>query len=54
MFLGDWILPFAYTQTIGGYKYTVYSWIFLGTLISVRQLLDRSLPSPMPRPLSEA
>jgi O-antigen ligase len=40
MFLGDWILPFAYNQTITGYKYTVYSWIFLGTLISIRHLLQ--------------
>lgn len=40
MMLGDWILPFAYNQTITGYKYTVFSWIFLGTLISIRQLLD--------------
>lgn len=39
MFLGDWVLPFAYNQTITGYKYTIYSWIFLGALISIRQLL---------------
>ncbi|NOK57353.1 MAG: O-antigen ligase domain-containing protein [Chloroflexi bacterium AL-W] len=41
MMLGDWVLPFAYNQGIAGYKYTVYSWIFLGTLISIRQILDR-------------
>jgi O-antigen ligase len=39
MMFGDWVLPFAYNQTISGFKYTVYSWIFLGTLISIRQLL---------------
>ena len=39
MFFGDWVLPFAYNQGVGGYKYTVYSWLFLGTLISIRQLL---------------
>lgn len=38
MMLGDWILPFAYNQGIGGYGYTVYSWIFLGLLLSVRRL----------------
>jgi O-antigen ligase len=38
MLLGDWVLPFAYNQGIAGYKYTVYSWIFLGTLIVVRRL----------------
>jgi len=41
MFFGDWILPFAYNQTIAGYKYTVYSWLFLGTLISIRQIIRR-------------
>ncbi len=39
MFFGDWVLPFAYNQGVGGYKYTVYTWLFLGTLISIRQLL---------------
>lgn len=38
MMLGDWILPFAYNQGIAGYRYTVYSWIFLGLLVSVRQI----------------
>lgn len=42
MMLGDWLLPFAYNQTITGYKWTVFSWIFLGTLISIRQILNRS------------
>ncbi len=41
MFFGDWVLPFAYNQTITGYKYTVYSWLFLGTLISVRHILTQ-------------
>lgn len=39
MLLGDWVLPFAYNQGIAGYKYTVYSWIFLGMLICVRGML---------------
>jgi len=42
MMLGDWLLPFAYNQTITGYKWTVFSWIFLGMLISIRQILDRT------------
>jgi hypothetical protein len=45
MFFGDWILPFAYNQTITGYKYTVYSWIFVGVLISLRQLINRQRAS---------
>lgn len=40
MMLGDWILPFAYNQGIGGFKYTVYSWLFLGLLLSVRRMTE--------------
>lgn len=40
MMLGDWILPFAYNQGIRGFSYTVYSWIFLGLLVSVHRLID--------------
>jgi O-antigen ligase len=40
MVFGDWVLPFAYNQGIAGFKYTVYSWLFLGTLMSIRHLLD--------------
>ncbi|PDW02893.1 O-antigen ligase family protein [Candidatus Viridilinea mediisalina] len=44
MMLGDWVLPFAYNQGIRGYPYTVYSWLFLGLLVSVHRLLDRDEP----------
>jgi O-antigen ligase len=37
MGFGDWLFPFAYTQTIAGYRYTVYSWLFMGIL----PVLDR-------------
>ncbi len=47
IFLGDWILPFAYNQGIGGYKYTVYSWLFLGVLISIRQIIQRPAPAAL-------
>jgi O-antigen ligase len=42
MFFGDWVLPFAYNQTITGFKYTVYSWIFLGALIAIRSIQESS------------
>jgi O-antigen ligase len=47
MILGDWILPFAYNQTITGFKFTVFSWIFLGMLIAVRAInsMQKSAPS---------
>ncbi len=35
MAFGDWMLPFAYTQTIAGFNYTVYSWLFIGTLLAL-------------------
>lgn len=43
MMLGDWVLPFAYNVTIAGYRHTVYTWIFLGTLIAIRALIERQV-----------
>lgn len=49
MMLGDWVLPFAYNVSIVGFKHTIYTWIFLGTLIAVRSLLDAQ-PAAGPAP----
>ncbi|MGQ9675834.1 MAG: O-antigen ligase family protein [Chloroflexota bacterium] len=35
MALGDWLIPFAYNQTIAGFRHTVHSWIILGALASL-------------------
>lgn len=35
MGLGDWFLPFPYTQTIAGYQYTVWGWIFAGAALAM-------------------
>ncbi|MHB1131357.1 MAG: O-antigen ligase family protein [Chloroflexota bacterium] len=35
MLLGDWLIPFVYTQTIAGFRYTVHSWVLLGALASM-------------------
>ncbi|MCL4295957.1 MAG: hypothetical protein KJ077_09530 [Anaerolineae bacterium] len=43
MGIGDWIFPFAYTQTIAGYDYVVYSWLFMGAIV----VLDRLYPAPI-------
>jgi hypothetical protein len=32
MGFGDWLFPFAYTQTIAGFDFIVYSWLFMGTI----------------------
>lgn len=42
MGFGDWLFPFAYTQTIAGYDYVVYSWLFMGAIVA----LDRLYPAP--------
>lgn len=41
MVFGDWVLPFVYNQGIGGFRYAVYSWLFLGLLIVVRRMADQ-------------
>lgn len=41
MAIGDWLFPFAYTQTIAGYDYVVYSWLFMGAIL----VLDRLYPA---------
>jgi hypothetical protein len=35
MFLGDWVIPFAYNQTIAGYNYTGYNWLFIGLALAL-------------------
>lgn len=40
MALGDWLIPFAYNQTIGGFRYTVQSWVFLGLLAGLAEAPD--------------
>ena len=35
MALGDWFIPFVYNVGIGGFRYTIHSWVFLGLLASL-------------------
>jgi O-antigen ligase len=44
MAFGDWLFPFAYTQTITGYDYEVYSWLFMGTILVLDRLYPKSEP----------
>ena len=39
MALGDWVLPFVYTQTIAGFDYAVYSWICLGAMAALHRIV---------------
>jgi O-antigen ligase len=38
MGFGDWLFPFAYTQTIAGFDYAVYNWLFMGTILVTDRL----------------
>ncbi|MDW8068896.1 MAG: hypothetical protein RML46_08290 [Anaerolineae bacterium] len=35
MALGDWLIPFVYTQTIAGFDYALYAWLWLGVMVSL-------------------
>jgi O-antigen ligase len=41
MVFGDWLFPFTYTQTIAGFDYVVYSWLFMAAI----PVLDRLYPA---------
>lgn len=38
MIFGDWLFPFTYTQTIAGFDYVVYSWLFMGAIVALNRL----------------
>ena len=38
MALGDWVIPFVYNQTIAGFRFTMHSWLILGTLAALPHL----------------
>jgi O-antigen ligase len=49
MTLGDWVLPFAYNQTITGFDNACYTWMLLGGMVSlylIRLRRDRSELAP--------
>ncbi len=42
MGFGDWLFPFAYTQTIAGYNYAVYNWLFMGMILVIERLAENA------------
>ncbi len=38
MAFGDWLFPFAYTQTIEGFNYAVYNWLFMGVILALEHM----------------
>lgn len=49
MIFGDWMLPFAYNQSIAGFSYIVYNWIFLGLMISIDRVSQAAEPVAAPQ-----
>lgn len=43
MGLGDWMVPFPYTQGIAAFDYIQYSWIFLGTIFAIKWIVDQDV-----------
>jgi len=39
MLLGDWVLPFAYNQTIAGFDNASFTWIFLGGMVALANIV---------------
>lgn len=47
MMLGDWMLPFAYNQTISGFDNAAFSWILLGAMAALHFLSQEGrIPAP--------
>jgi hypothetical protein len=36
--LGDWVLPFFYNVTLGGFRASMLGWLFLGGLVALEQI----------------
>ncbi|HLF25338.1 MAG TPA: O-antigen ligase family protein [Anaerolineae bacterium] len=53
MALGDWFIPFAYTQGIAGYDYTVWGWMMIGLIMLLHHRYviagdEADAPAPSP------
>lgn len=40
--LGDWVIPFFYNITLGGFRTSVLGWLFLGGLVALEQIAGSS------------
>lgn len=51
MMLGDWVLPFAYNQTISGFDNAMFTWLFMGGILAMYFILKaRGDIDPAPDP----
>jgi O-antigen ligase len=46
MMLGDWVLPFAYNQTITGFDNASYTWLCIGGMVSLYLMLTHHAAAP--------
>lgn len=46
MMLGDWVLPFAYNQTISGFDNAAFTWLFLGGMVSLYAIVRNHRDGP--------
>jgi hypothetical protein len=51
--LGDWVIPFAYNQTIRGFDHSLYTWALLGGMVALYHIVrTREAAEPAPQPAS--
>ena len=41
MGFGDWMIPFAYTQSIEGFDFIVHNWMFMGAIVVIEQIVNK-------------
>ena len=41
MGFGDWMVPFAYTQSIEGFDFIVHNWMFMGAIVVIEQIVNK-------------
>lgn len=46
MMLGDWVLPFAYNQTISGFDNAIFTWMMLGGMVALHRIVREREPMP--------
>lgn len=54
MMLGDWVLPFAYNETIAGFDNAVLTWVMLGGMVALDMIGRESSVSPIDAPHTTA
>jgi O-antigen ligase len=48
MMLGDWVTPFTYTQTMRGFSYTIWPWLWAGMAIALNYIVHQEPPEATP------